>query len=198
MKRYNNIHRIPGAGALLIIFAAMPLAAQMGPGMMMGGMNSEYEFLAEMIPHHQEAVDTAREVAGRTDRRELREFTEEIARVQSNEIEMMQEWLEEWYPQRSGRADYQPMMRPTRGLSSDRADRAFLEDMIMHHRMAIMMAYRLLRGNYSDRPEVQRFAEGIIETQNREIEQMETWLEEWYGVSLGGHMMGPGMGRRSR
>jgi len=184
------------AVTLLIAFAIAPAAAQMGPGMMMRGMNSEYEFLLEMIPHHQEAVDTAGEVAQRSERPELRAFTSEMARVQSDEIEMMQSWLQEWYPQSDATASYRPMMRPTTGLSSDRADRVFLEDMIMHHRMAIMMAFQLLRGDYTDRPEVERFAEGIIETQNREIEQMEIWLEEWYGVSGPRHMMGRGRGMR--
>ncbi len=50
-----------------------------------------------MIPHHQEAVDTAGRIAGDTERGELREFTAEMARVQSNEIEMMEAWLREWY-----------------------------------------------------------------------------------------------------
>jgi uncharacterized protein (DUF305 family) len=177
---------------LLIAYAIAPVAAQMGPGMMMRGMNSEYEFLVEMIPHHQEAVDTAGEVAERSERPELRAFTREMARVQSEEIEMMERWLQEWYPQRDTAPSYRPMMRPTAGLSSDRADRVFLEDMIMHHRMAIMMAFQLLRGDYTDRTEVERFAEDIIENQNREIEQMEIWLEEWYGVSAPGHMMGRG------
>lgn len=181
---------------LLIVLAVAPAAAQMGPGMMMRGMNSEYEFLLEMIPHHQEAVDTAGAVAQRSERPELRAFTSEMARTQSNEIEMMEAWLREWYPQNDETASYRPMMRPTTGLSSDRADRVFLEDMIMHHRMAIMMAFQLLRGNYTDRREVERFAEEIIENQNREIEQMEIWLEEWYGVSAPGHMMGRGRGMR--
>lgn len=156
-------------------------------GMMMHDVRSEYEFIVEMIPHHQEAVDSSLEVAGRTARPELAVFTAQIASVQAAEIEMMRGWLQQWYPTRSGRANYRPMMRPIAGLSSDRADRSFLEDMIMHHRMAVMMAQSLLSGNHSQRPEVLAFARDVIQNQNAEIEQMEIWLEEWFGVTSSGH-----------
>lgn len=158
----------------------------------MGGMHgmhevtSEYRFLVEMIPHHQEAVDTSRAVTARTVRPELREFADKIARDQEREIEMMRGWLAEWYPGKSTKAGYRPMMRPTAGLSPDRADRAWLEDMIMHHRMAVMMADSVLRGGFSSRPETMELARTIVEAQNREIEVMEKWLAEWYGVTAGG------------
>lgn len=152
----------------------------------MHDLSSEYEFLVEMIPHHQEAVDTSRAVTARTVRPELREFADKIARDQEREIEMMRGWLAEWYPGRSTRADYRPMMQPTDGLSPDRADRAWLEDMIMHHRMAVMMADSVLRGGFRVRPEVSDLAKAIIEAQNKEIEIMENWLSEWYGVAAGG------------
>ena len=155
---------------------------------MMHGVESEFQFLVEMIPHHQEAVDTALETAERTTRPELRTFARNVVRDQSGEIEMMRTWLAEWYPGKPTDADYRPMMSPTAGLSADRADRAFIEDMIMHHRMAVMMANQVITGRLSDRPEVLSLAEGIIRTQNGEIEQMEKWLSEWYGVENGNHM----------
>jgi len=155
---------------------------------MMGGIRSEFDFLTLMIPHHQEAVDTAGQTATRTTRPELRDFAGKIVQVQSEEIRMMKAWLAEWYPGRAADSVYRPMMRPSAGLSAERADQAFLEDMIMHHRMAVMMANQVLAGNVTNRPEVRKLGEGIIQSQNREIEQMEKWLTEWYGVRTGGHM----------
>jgi len=52
--------------------------------------------------------------------------------------------------------------------------------------MAIMMADSVLRGGFRVRPETADLARAIIEAQNREIEIMETWLSEWYGVAAGG------------
>ena len=162
---------------------------RMGGMHAMHDMDSEYEFLVEMIPHHQEAVDTSRSVASRTARPELREFTDTIARDQEREISMMRGWLAEWYPGQVAKAGYRPMMRPTEGLSPDRADRSWLEDMIMHHRMAIMMADSVLRGGFSVRPETADLARAIVAAQNAEIEIMEGWLWQWYGVKAGGMRM---------
>ena len=155
----------------------------------MHSLDSEFRFLVEMIPHHQEAVDTAGLTAARTSRPELKEFSLKIVTDQNREIQMMQGWLDEWYPGRKSDSLYRPMMRPVEGLSADRADRTFLEDMIMHHRMAVMMANQIKTGNLSDRPELKKLADDIIRTQNSEIEQMENWLVEWYGVRSSGRGM---------
>ena len=155
----------------------------------MHNLDSEFVFLVEMIPHHQEAVDTSRETAARTGRPELRDFALTIAGDQAEEIRMMREWLAAWYPGKRTDPDYRPMMRPVAGLSPDGADRAFLEDMIMHHRMAVMMAAQIRNRRLSERPEILKLADDIIRTQNAEIERMETWLRDWYGVTGGGHRM---------
>ena len=178
-------------GVLMIVLFGVTSVMAGGPrqrGMMMHDVRSEYDFLVEMIPHHQEAVDTSLAAAARTERAEFREFASGIATAQAAEIAMMESWLAEWYPRRSGEGNYRPMMRPVEGLSPDRADRAFLEDMIMHHRMAIMMAQSLLSRGATERPEMIAFARQVIEDQNAEIEQMEIWLAEWYGVTSRGHM----------
>lgn len=57
-------------------------------------------------------------------------------------------------------------------------DRAFIEEMIPHHQMAVMMSQMLLLN--SDRPELQALAQKIIETQTTEINQMRTWYQAWY------------------
>lgn len=155
---------------------------------MMHSIDSEYEFLVEMIPHHQEAVDSAGETTARTTRQELRAFTQGMMSAQSVEIVAMQTWLADWYPGKSDKAAYKPMMRPTAGLSPERADRAFLEDMIMHHRMAVTMADQIVKGRLSERPELLKLADDIIRTQNAEIERMEIWLLDWYGIESSRHL----------
>jgi uncharacterized protein (DUF305 family) len=185
LKRYS----IPAAFALLVVVVlvfVLGCASREEHGMM-HSIDSEYEFLVEMIPHHQEAVDSAGETAARTARPELRAFAQEMMSAQSEEIVAMQTWLADWYPGKRDKAAYRPMMRPTAGLSPDRADRAFLEDMIMHHRMAVMMADQIVKGRLTERPELLKLADDIIRTQNAEIERMETWLLEWYGVKSSGH-----------
>lgn len=69
------------------------------PGAMMPMMpiNSEFEFFSLMIPHHQEAIDTAQRVLEASDRPERRRFAETIITVQTAEIKQMQTWLGEWF-----------------------------------------------------------------------------------------------------
>ncbi|HEY9833157.1 MAG TPA: DUF305 domain-containing protein [Stenomitos sp.] len=57
-------------------------------------------------------------------------------------------------------------------------DREFIEQMIPHHQMAVMMATRLL--SPSQRPELRNLAQSMITSQTAEIEQMEQWYQSWY------------------
>ena len=92
---------------------------------------SEYAYLAEMVAHHEEAVMAARELQ-RSGRPEMREFGESIVESQTAQIDQMEEWLAEWYPDRPGSVDYRPMMRDLDDLAGDELDRVFLEDMVGH------------------------------------------------------------------
>lgn len=176
-----------------------------GPGTMHGmRMGSEYDYLAEMVAHHEEAVTEARQLQ-RSQRAEMREFGEAIVASQSAQIDQMQQWLADWYPNRSGRVDYQPMMRDLTGLSGDRLDRAFLQDMLGHHMGAVMMSQQLLMRGVANHEQVEVLAETIRDEQYGEIFQMQQWLRAWFGGDwrhgmYGGHhgrygMFGPGMMR---
>lgn len=167
------------------------------PGMVHGPrVDSEHRYLAEMVAHHQEAVDTARQLQ-RSQRVRMRAFGESIVATQSAQIEQMQEWLADWYPDRSGRVDYQPMMRDLSGLSDDRLDRVFLQDMTMHHMAAVMMSQQMLLGGVAEHREVASLARTIRGEQHAEMFQMQAWLWQWFGHSgrgmHGSGWMGPGM-----
>jgi uncharacterized protein (DUF305 family) len=155
-------------------------------------VSSEFDYLSQMIPHHQEAVDTARQVLTRSDRPEMKQFAQSIIDVQTAEIEQMQDWLKVWYPGRSTTRTYSPMMRDLSQLSGSALDQAFLEDMMGHHMGAVMMSRMLLNHNLVEHDAVVPFAQQIATSQQQEIAQMRTWLQRWYGVSGQGHM-GHGM-----
>ena len=59
-------------------------------------------------------------------------------------------------------------------------DRAFVENMIVHHEGAIEMAKKVV--DQTKRPEVKALAEEIIATQGAEVETMNGWLKKWYGL----------------
>ncbi len=151
--------------------------------MQMMQANDEFEFLSLMIPHHEEAIDTAQRVLEYSDRPEMKEFAQDIIDVQTAEIEQMEAWLDAWYPGQETNQTYSPMMRDLSQLAGDDLDQAFLEDMIMHHMGAVMMSQRLVNHGLVEDAEVQPFAQNIANTQRQEIWQMQAWLQDWYGIS---------------
>ncbi|GAB3020654.1 hypothetical protein GCM10011376_23090 [Nocardioides flavus (ex Wang et al. 2016)] len=147
-------------------------------------VDSEYGFLVEMIAHHEEAIDAAGELA-RSDRAEMRAFGERIVESQSAQVEQMEGWLDEWYADRSGEVDYDPMMRDLADLSGDELDEAFLIDMIGHHMGAVMMSQQLLVRDLADHADVERLAEDIRDEQRDEIRMMQRWLRDWFDTGWG-------------
>jgi uncharacterized protein (DUF305 family) len=164
----------------------------MGPGMggMQGMVASEFDYLAKMIPHHDEAIETANILLRVSGRQEMRDFAVTIIETQTAEVVQMKAWLAAWYPGRDTAVRYEPMMRELTALSGDALDQMFLEDMIPHHMMAVMMSQQLINARLAVHAEVNPFAANIRDTQHREIQMMAAWLREWFGVTPphgGGH-----------
>lgn len=71
--------------------------------------------------------------------------------------------------------------------TGDEFDKAFLESMIVHHDGAVVMAnIALTQGN---RQEIKDLAEKIINAQLPEIEEMNVWLDMWYGSTENENLM---------
>jgi uncharacterized protein (DUF305 family) len=63
------------------------------------------------------------------------------------------------------------------GKTGDEFDKAFLEQMIMHHQGAVEMAELALVN--AKRQEIKDLSTAIIEAQNTEIGQMKNWQKSW-------------------
>ncbi|RIQ18256.1 DUF305 domain-containing protein [Jiangella rhizosphaerae] len=142
------------------------------------GVSAEPEYLAGMVAHHEEAVTAARELA-RSGRAEMRRFGDSIVETQSAQIHQMRGWLRAWYPEQPPAVDYRPMMRDLSGLSGDRLDEVFLQDMIGHHMAAVMWSQQLL-GRGTVHEQVAGLARTIRDDQHAEIVQMRRWLALWF------------------
>ncbi|MEZ4156682.1 MAG: DUF305 domain-containing protein [Candidatus Paceibacterota bacterium] len=152
---------------------------------MQGGMNhsqmmvtNEKDFIEGMIPHHQEAIDTAKEVLERGNVTPgINELLENIVAAQTQEIESMKAWYQDWYgtPYQADASEYSHMMRSLEGLSGKEIDQTFLEDMIFHHMGAIMMARSV--APYAEHEEIKNLTQAIIQTQAKEIDQMQQMLQ---------------------
>lgn len=62
-----------------------------------------------------------------------------------------------------------------------RAEVRFMEGMIDHHQMALDMAEDCLTNAAGD--ELKTVCQGVIDAQQGEISQMQTWLKDWYGIT---------------
>lgn len=178
----------PGHNAPAGQAAGQSTGMQMGAGMNMSDMatpvKSELEFIQGMAAHHQEAVDSARVVLNNTERPQLREFAVGVVEVQEREIRTLRGWLGAWYPNAPKNVPYVPMMRVLPDATPDESGRAFLEDMVIHHKGAIDMSKRFLAGEFEKRPETEALAQGIIDAQAAEVDTLRGWLRSWYSAAL--------------
>lgn len=69
---------------------------------------------------------------------------------------------------------------PAPQRSAARYEVRFMTDMIDHHHMAVMMGELCL--DRAVHEELRAMCEQIIAVQTAEIEQMQSWLADWYGV----------------
>ncbi|MER5646101.1 DUF305 domain-containing protein [Streptosporangium sp. NPDC002524] len=137
---------------------------------------SEFDYLTRMVPHDQEAVTAAKRLR-RSGTPRMRRLGATIAATQAADIVRMKGWLARWYPRCATAAGHQPMMRDLSKLSGDALDRAFLKDMISHHKAAVMMSQHLLRNGPVRHEEVAAFARGLRDTQHAEISRLQRLLE---------------------
>ena len=153
------------------------------------GLNeADVTFLQGMVPHHEQATEMAELVGDRTDRDELREFADKIIADQSAEIQEMQSLLAAAGEEESaghggmggmsGEMD-ESEMAELETMSGAEFDLMFLDMMTRHHEGAIEMAEQVI--DDGENPDVRQLANGIIEAQQAEIEQMASWREDWSG-----------------
>ncbi len=151
----------------------------------------EYDrmFLANMIAHHQGAIDMANMALTTAKHSELKSLAQDIVSAQTSEITNMTDWQKTWgYPASSGEQmmDHSSMgmmdsnasmMTALNGKTGDDFDKAFLEQMIMHHQSAINMAAR--GKTNAQHQEVKDLTAAIVTAQTKEIIQMKQWQKDW-------------------
>lgn len=163
--------------------------------MMISGMMDAH-FIEQMIPHHEDAITMAKLALTKAQHPEIKQLAQSIIESQSKEIDQMQAWYKDWYGREvptgtqvmgqhgmmSGRGMHMGMMGNetdiTRLEQATDFDRVFIEEMIPHHQMAVMMANMLKVG--TQRPEMKQLADDIITAQTREIDQMRQWYDAWF------------------
>jgi uncharacterized protein (DUF305 family) len=194
------------AGSPTTVAPVGPPAAQGWGGMPMGQRSADAHFIVMMIPHHQGAIAMSELALTRARRPEIKALAQRIIASQSREITQMRQWYRQWYGSDvpswgigTGPAYGMGMgMGMGRGMgmgmgwgmpgfgtsldalrSAPDFDRAFIEQMIPHHRMGVMMASHAQWN--TQHPQLRELEEAMVRVQSQEIEQMAQWYQQWYG-----------------
>jgi uncharacterized protein (DUF305 family) len=152
---------------------------------MENGEYSDERFIDAMVPHHQGAVEMAEVALQNAGHEEVRRLAENIVSTQQAEIKELKaikqaEFGTSEVPMEMSDKEMEAMgMEPADELAAQRPfDKAFIAAMIPHHESAIEMAN--VAYEESTNPGIKKLAEDIVNAQEREIEQMQRWREEWY------------------
>jgi uncharacterized protein (DUF305 family) len=203
MNNQNN-KILYGIGGIVIGILLVSVFTPMMQGGGYGMMNSENRnaemastldkhFIEQMIPHHDGAIVMANLALEKAKHPEIKTLATAIIAAQTAEIQDMNSWYQDWFGAAVPKVNTGMMdggMMSGSGMhmggqedmtalqSATDFDKAFIEQMIPHHQMAIMMANMLVSG--TNRPEMQQLAKNIISSQSKEIQQMQGWYAEWY------------------
>jgi uncharacterized protein (DUF305 family) len=155
----------------------------------------DLQFIDQMIVHHQGAIVSSEHMIADSERPELRQLAENIQRSQSEQIEQMRAWRDQWYPDAEPTSEMMDSTQMDEMMDSaqmdgmmgeghmqeemmggDTADSMFLRMMIPHHQSAIDMSEQALER--AEHPELRELAQQIIDEQTVEIGLMEGYLKE--------------------
>jgi uncharacterized protein (DUF305 family) len=155
--------------------------------LMDNGEYSDERFIDAMVPHHQGAIEMAQVALENAEHPEILALAEDVVSAQETEIGQLKAIKQEQFGTSEvsmdmmGAEEMEGMgmtSDPQELANQDPFDKAFIDNMIPHHESAIAMAQVVLEE--SENPEIREIAEAIVDAQEREIEQMRSWRDEWY------------------
>jgi uncharacterized protein (DUF305 family) len=154
--------------------------------LMENGQYSDERFIDAMVPHHQGAIEMAQVALENAEHPEILALAEEIVAAQESEIEQLKSIKQEQFGTSEVSMDMSAEEMEGMGMTFDPQelanqepfDKAFIDNMIPHHESAIEMAQVVLAE--SENPDIREIAGAIVDAQEREIEQMRSWRDEWY------------------
>lgn len=148
-------------------------------------LGTDAAFVAEMIPHHESAIEMAEIAQERAEHPEIKRLADDIVETQSREIQTLRQIEKDVAGEEPASlglsSEDMGMDMDTSALETAKPfDREFIDMMISHHQAAILMAHEeLANGTLA---EAQGLADAILTSQSQEIEAMNEWREQWYGA----------------
>lgn len=153
------------------------------------GDNLDLNFIANMIPHHQGAVESSKLLLKHSKNQKVRAIAQKIIKDQKAEIAEFEQLIPELQGQKKlyspkevtlynnqAKADMEEMGRlMSEAQLSNKLDRDFLTAMIPHHKGAVDASNEILK--YTQNEIVKEIAQRIINIQEKEILEFEKLLK---------------------
>jgi len=148
-------------------------------------------FIADMLAHHEGAMNMAEQAQATTAHNEIRTLAGNILQSQGAEVMKMRTWQQDWgyeitmsggHNSHSGAGmdmggDMVEMQKKLQDLTGEAYDEEFLKQMILHHEQAVVMSQ--FAATNAQHQEIKDLAKAIISAQTSEIKQMKQWQKEW-------------------
>lgn len=200
MRHISRYGTALGAVLLMVVLALGVAACGGGDDASSGGEGTEAiekAFLTGMVHHHETAIEMAKIAQDRGRDPFVKSLADDIISTQEREMEEMKKIYTRLV---GGELEPDPAAHDGLGLSAEEAgmthtsatnemletadpfDRAFVDEMQPHHTGAVKMAEVVLESTKD--ADLRKLAEGIISTQTREIEEMNSFRTEKYGAPV--------------
>ncbi len=179
------------AGLLAVIVAGCGSDQNTSSSSSGAGNKTDAAFVADMVPHHQGAIDMAEVAEKKAEHPQIRELAKNIISAQKSEIAVMDRIGTDLHHMGVA-SGHMGMSDKDMGMDGDMPmldsakpfDRGFIDLMIPHHEGAIRMARRQLADG--QQPALRNMAKDIIRAQTQEIMEMRAWRKQWYGSAKSG------------
>ena len=144
--------------------------------------NNNADFATMMIAHHVGAVEMSELLLEKGKDPILKSFAEEVIAAQNTEIEQMKNFQNT----REISTDYEKFQQALNQSMAammdknikvhDDIDKDYAQQMIPHHKSAVEMAEVYLK--FGKQPELLKLSKSIVTEQNKEIAELEMWLQK--------------------
>jgi uncharacterized protein (DUF305 family) len=143
---------------------------------------TDMAFVTEMIPHHERGVDAADLALTRAKHPQIRRSARELLQFQSTELANMRvvrDVLGEAGVEAGDLGVPRTQLDPRELRHATDFDRAYIDQMIPHHELAIRMgSAEREQGIHAD---LRRTATDVSDLARFQIRQMKRWRRAWYG-----------------
>ena len=152
---------------------------------MENGKYSDERFIDAMAPHLQGAIAMVKVALKNAEHEEIKQLSRNIISSQQAEIAELRTIKKEAFgtsnvPMEMNQEQMRGMgmMDPQELANREPFDKVFIDAMIPHHQSAIEMAK--IAHEKSKIPAIKELAANIVSAQQKEIEQLKRWRQQWY------------------